>query len=166
MDVSHPFIDDWSLSNMDGCLIYPNKQMSVYVWMLHTMDEWHLSIHEGGVTLTQRGNAEMMNVNMQNPSKIIQKVWGCQAKEIITFFNSCEQLGVVDVLWSNYYSHSKHGQHKILMFYLEAILESILSIIRHVYTHGWKSIHKKYKACQCKCKHTKGKPRPSKQSKR
>jgi len=32
------------------------------------------------------------------------------------------------------------------MFYLEAILESILSIIRHVYTQGWKSIHKKYNA--------------------
>jgi len=33
----------------------------------------------------------------------------------------------------------------------------------YTYKQGWKSIHKKYKACRCKCKHTKGKPRPSKQ---
>jgi len=37
------------------------------------------------------------------------------------------------------------------MFYPEAILESILIKIRlvYIYKQGWKSIHKKYKACQC-----------------
>jgi hypothetical protein len=32
----------------------------------------------------------------------------------------------------------------------------------YIYKQGWKFIHKKYKACQSKCKHMKGKPRPSK----
>ncbi len=27
----------------------------------------------------------------------------------------------------------------------------------YIYKQGWKSIHKKYKACQSKCEHTKGK---------
>jgi hypothetical protein len=31
-----------------------------------------------------------------------------------------------------------------------------------IYIQGWKSIHKKYKACGSKCKHMRGKPRPSK----
>jgi hypothetical protein len=33
----------------------------------------------------------------------------------------------------------------------------------YIYKQGWKSIHKKYKARWSKCKHMKGKPRPSKQ---
>ncbi len=32
-----------------------------------------------------------------------------------------------------------------------------------VYEQGWKSIHKKYKACQSKCTQPKGKPKQSKQ---
>jgi hypothetical protein len=33
----------------------------------------------------------------------------------------------------------------------------------YIYKQGWKSIYKKYKACQSKCKHMKGKQRSSKQ---
>jgi len=33
----------------------------------------------------------------------------------------------------------------------------------YIYKQGWKTIHKKYTACRCKCKHMKGKSRPSKQ---
>jgi hypothetical protein len=29
----------------------------------------------------------------------------------------------------------------------------------YIYIQGWKSIHNKYKACQSKCKHTRGKPK-------
>jgi len=34
----------------------------------------------------------------------------------------------------------------------------------NIYKQGWKSIHKKYKACQSKYKHRRGKPNKSKQS--
>jgi len=34
----------------------------------------------------------------------------------------------------------------------------------YIYKQGWKPIHKKYKACQSKCKHKKGKPKQSKQN--
>ncbi len=32
----------------------------------------------------------------------------------------------------------------------------------YIYKQGWKSVHKTYKACRCKCKHRQGKSRPMK----
>jgi hypothetical protein len=105
--------------------------------LLNMEEFWMKSLVQGGCCFGCDGDCVLQifhtRVASQLKSKIVPFLLVCTIHVIMNQFGSCH-------CW-----------------------EEDLYIYIYIYKQGWKTIHKKYTACRCKCKQMKGKSRPSKQ---